>query len=176
MYKPNQEIVLEFKNKNFKVKNIELTINEIKNKLLTAGATNIIVKEKKDDIIKIAYFSTSTIENIKEILYNNSIVFFKKSDKKTDKNNLVGYQFDIYELNNYNDFSNSTNKSILSTKYRFNRFSTDSSNAFLFLTDIESLNLLFKIKNNILNKHLLTKDLSSYLKPKVRAGPKNKNC
>lgn len=177
VYIPNQEIVLEFNNTELKEENIEYTINEIKEKLLSTGASNIIVNEGKNGSLKIAYFSTVAIENIKELLSEKTNnLLGKTSDKKEKKDNSATYQFDIYELAENTDFSSSTNKSILNTKYSSNRFSTNNSNAFIVQIDLEAEDILFKIRYNTLKNNPFTKDKPSYSEPEVRAGPERINC
>lgn len=177
VYTPNQEIVLEFNNTTLKKENIEHTINEIKDKLLSTGAENIIIKEDKNGSLKIAYFSTVNIENIKEVLSKKeSNLLDKQSDKKEQQKHQIAYHFDIYELNENVDFSSSTNKSVLTTKHGSNRFSTDNHNAFFAQTTTEATDVLFEIKFKAPKNNPFIKDKSSYLEPEVRAGPTNKNC
>lgn len=169
---PNQEIVLEFVDTKINKDNLDNTIAEVKEKLLSVGVTNIVIQENENGTLKIAYYSTVDVKKIKEVLaLTNQHPLEKKQNNK--ENSSSDYSLDVYELAQETDISTSNKKTVLHTKYNSNRFTTNNTNAFLVQYQLEKANFLFKIAYKASKNIPFSKDNSSYKEPEVRAGPKN---
>lgn len=171
---PNQEIVLEFVDAKISKNTIENTIADVKEKLQSVGISNISIENNKNGTLKISYYSTVGIENIKEVLSNeNQNLLSTNSDHREKNKSSFDYNIDVYELAKDNDVSNSKEKSFLNTKYSSNRFTTNSTNAFLVLNLLENANFVYKTSYRVSKSNPFTKDNSSCKEPEVRAGPTN---
>ncbi|WP_299059693.1 hypothetical protein [uncultured Polaribacter sp.] len=171
---PNQEIILNFVDAKINKKDIENTIADVKEKLLNAGVSNIQIKKTQNSTLKIAYYSTFDVENIKELLTQKSKLALNKNSSKKEKNKLSSnYNFDIHELTNKIDISNSDYKYVFEIKYNSDRFTTNNYSAFLKKLDFNKANQLFKTSFKIHKNSPFTKDRTSYKEPEVRAGPQN---
>lgn len=173
---PNQEIVLEFVDAKIDQKDIEITIAEVREKLLEVGIENIIINNSKNGTLKISYYSIVHIDNIKEALAEeNSLVLNKDSDNREKNENSSNYNIDIYEITNETDISNSDYKFVFEIKYNSDRFSTVDYLALAKNIDQYKTDQLFKVAYKINKNSPFTKDRTSYKEPEVRAGPKNFN-
>jgi Skp family chaperone for outer membrane proteins len=171
---PNQEIVLEFVDTKINKNNIENTIANVKEKLLNVGVSNISIKDNQNGTLKIAYYSSLDVKNIKEALADeNQNLLSNTSNHKKEKDSSSDYNIDVYELTQEKDISNSKERSILNTKYSSNRFTTNSTYASLFQTQLQRADFLFKTAYKTNKNNPFTKDNSSYKEPEVRAGPHN---
>jgi len=171
---PNQEIVLEFVDTKINKDDVENTIADIEKKLLRIGVSNILIQENKNGTLKIAYYSTLDVKNIKEVITSKSQNLSTKNKKNNKKENTsYTYNIAVYELAKNTDFSNSNKKTVLNTKYNSNRFTTNNTYAFFSQNSIEKVNFRFTIAYKASKKNPFAKDKSSYREPEVRAGPKN---
>ena len=128
---PNQEIVLEFIDVSINKNKINNTITNVKTKLLSAGVSNILIKETKSGTLKISYYSAIHIDNIKEVLAKDNELAFSQNSENKDKNlPLSDYNFDIYELTNEVDTSNLNDKYVFEIKQISDRFTTNPNIAF----------------------------------------------
>ncbi|PWG06605.1 hypothetical protein [Polaribacter aquimarinus] len=169
---PNQEIVLEFFDVTINNKNIESTIADVKEKLLDVGVSNIVINKTKNGTLKISYYSTIPIDNVRKALEKEQKFILNQGSEKKDKNNTLEYNIDIYELTNEADTSNtSDDKFVLEIKFQSDRFITYNSLAFLKLVDSAKETLLFSTNYNKYKNFPFVKDKSSYKEPEVRAGP-----
>ena len=96
---PNQEIVLEFvdgKNNNEDIRN---TIKNVKEKLVDFGASHIVIKDIENGTLKISYYATVPVDNIKQALNLVNQFASNQSSKHGKKNHQQStYNIDIYEL------------------------------------------------------------------------------
>lgn len=174
---PNQEIVLEFVDVKIAKKDIDNTISFVKEKLQNAGAKNIEVKEAKNGILKISYYSLENIDSIKETLSkDNSLAFNNSSNHKEENSPLShkssNYNIDVYELDDYpTDISNFDGNSILEIKFDSRRYTNTQNFASLESSQISEAHKVFKTAYKINKSLLILKDNTSHLKPEVRAGP-----
>ena len=172
----NQEIVLEFVNLKLNKKDIECTVTNVKEKLLTSGATNITVQKTKNGALKISYFSVVNVSNIKELLSKDiSLTDNNQQKNKEDNypfsNSLSNYNFDIYELGNDTDVSNFDGNSILEIKYDSQRYTITQNLASLNNDLLKESHQLFKTRYKLNKGLVIVNENTSYLKPEVRAGP-----
>ena len=170
--RPNQEIVLEFVDTKINKKNIEDTVAEVKEKLLKLGVSNININKTQNGTLKISYHSVFHIDNIKkELTKQHKLVLNQNSNHKEKNKNSSYYSFDIHELTNETDISNSDYKFVFEVKYNSDRFTTYNYIAFVKSTEEHKANQLFKTTYKVNKNNPFTKDRTSHKEPEVRAGP-----
>lgn len=170
--RPNQEIILEFVDTNINTQNIEDTVAEVKEKLLKLGVSNINIKKVQNGTLKISYYSVFHIDNIKEELTEqHKLVLNRKSDQKGKDKDFFKYSFDIHELTNETDISNSDYKFVFEIKYNSDRFTTYNYFAFVKKAEEHKANQLFKTTYKVNKNNPFAKDKASHKEPEVRAGP-----
>ena len=170
---PNQEIILEFVDTDINSQNIEDTVAEVKEKLLKIGVSNININKTQNGTLKISYYSVFHIDNIKEELTKqHKLVLNQKSDQKEKGTNFSKYSFDIHELTNETDISNSDYKFVFEAKYNSDRFTTYNYFAFVKKTEEHKANQLFKTTYKVNKNNPFAKERTSHKEPEVRAGPK----
>lgn len=169
---PNQEIILEFVDTNINKKNIEVTVAEVKEKLLKLGVSNININKVQNGTLKISYYSVFHIDNIKEELTEqHKLVLNQKPDQKEKGNNFSKYSIDIHELKNETDISNSDFKFVFEVKLNSDRFTTHNYIAFVKIPEEHKANQLFKTTYKVHKNYPFIKDRTSHKEPEVRAGP-----
>jgi preprotein translocase subunit SecD len=102
---PNQEIVLKFVDTKTNKNNIENTIADVKEKLENLGVTNILIQENENGTLKISYYSSVDVKNIKEVLTSDKKNLLGKNQKNKEIPSS-DYNIDIYELTKDTDASN----------------------------------------------------------------------
>ncbi|QTE22164.1 hypothetical protein [Polaribacter cellanae] len=172
VYEPNQEIVLEFKDTSSHNNSIENTINEVQEKLVEIGVTNIVIHKTKKGILKISYYSVVNVDAIKKALSKkHQLVLNKNSEDKKEEKESSLYNIDVYELTSKVDVSKLNNKIIFEIEHRSDRFITNNSLG-LSKTIESKENKLFRTAYKANKNNLYIKDYTSYKEPEVRAGPK----
>lgn len=170
---PNQEIVLEFVDTTINKENSDSIIADVKEKLLEVGISNITINETKNGTLKIAYYSTVTIDDVKKAFQKDQeFILNQNSENKKKDETLFDYNIDIYELTNETDVSNTPDdKFVFEIKYHSDRFTTNSFSAFLRNIEENKSNQLFKTAYKAYKNNPFIKDKTSYKEPEVRAGP-----
>lgn len=169
---PNQEIVLEFVDNKTDNNKISETITNVKEKLLAAGVSNIVINKTEKGALKISYYSAAHINTIKEVLSQGIDFALNNSDNHKEPNFPVyDYSLNIYELTNDVDLSNLNDKYVLEIKYASERFTTNPNSVFAKNIEFNKTNQLFKTAYNANKNKSLAKDKPSYQEPEVRAGP-----
>ncbi|WP_157578328.1 hypothetical protein [Polaribacter reichenbachii] len=173
---PNQEIVLEFNNSKIDAKEIAYTIADLKNRLTTAGASNIQIKESTNGTLKIFYYSADHVSHIKDALSKKEKIAIKSSSNNTDENKAPSektsnFNFDVYELEKDSNTSNFDGNSILEIKYDSDRYTnTQNYASSIKILSIEA-NTVFKSKSRFYKRLFIVKNSTSHNIPEVRAGP-----
>ncbi len=175
---PNQEIILEFVDVEVPENDVQKAIENVKQQLLDVGVTNIKVQEAKNGTLKISYYSTVTVDNIKEALSlsnENDLVLNSTSKKQKDHSNssseLSEYNLDIYELNKGTDISGFDGKYVLEIKSDIDRLSNPNSYVSSGHITIDKTDQLFKTAYRVNKYVVVTIDNTSHKEPEVRAGP-----
>ncbi len=168
---PNQEIVLEFVDTTINKESIEITIADLKEKLLKVGVSNITIKETKNGVLKISYYSIVDVDKIKVALEKEQEFILNKSSQNKEDNTSSNYNINIYKLTNETDISNTDDKFLFEIKCHSDRFTTNNSSAFLKNLEEEKSNQLFKTAYKSYKNHPFTKNKTSCKEPEVRAGP-----
>lgn len=175
VYEPNQEIVLEFTNTSRTENSVAFTINQIKASLLKIGATNIKIQNNKNGSLKIGYYSTLDVQDVKAILTEKKqLNLLEQSKQKENKEISSIYNLDVYELKEQTDLSSTTdNKFILEIKYQSDRFTTNHFSDLSKNLEYKA-NRYFKTAFKISKSNPFAKDFTSHKEPEVRAGPQIK--
>lgn len=169
---PNQEIVLEFVDTEVNQQGIENTINDVREKLLEIGVSNIKIQETKDGTLKISYYSDAHINNIKEALLDeNQLVVDQNSEDQENNQSSVEYKIDVYEITDQNDISKRNNKLVFENKYHSDRFTNDHNYSSIKSVKASRGNQNFKTSYRAYKNNPFVKDYTSHKDPEVRAGP-----
>ncbi|MDU8885979.1 hypothetical protein RXV94_07390 [Yeosuana sp. MJ-SS3] len=176
---PNQEIVLQFKGVEVTSQEAQSAIAIVKKHLQDIGADNIHVKKNENGKLKITYHSDVDISCVKESLSKEKKISFDYIFDNEDDNhkhipsddNLICYNFDIYEIQNGVDTDLDLNGIVLKKKTNNDRFF--EPNVFLSYgrIDVRKENRIFKVSYDLWRNIVITIENPSYSIPEVRAGP-----
>ncbi|MBU3009796.1 hypothetical protein KO506_00075 [Polaribacter vadi] len=173
---PNQEIVLEFNNSKINDSEKEFTLADIKNRLTTAGASNIKIQEAKNGRLKISYYSSDQVSYIKEALSQKNEIAVRESSNKQNQKKYPSekkskFNFDVYELENEADSSNFDGNSIIEIKYDSDRYTNQQNYASSEKILLIEANTVYKSKSRFYKQLFIVKNSTSHNIPEVRAGP-----
>ncbi|MFV0564872.1 MAG: hypothetical protein ACK5NB_03460 [Flavobacteriaceae bacterium] len=124
---PNQEMVLNFADKNITSNEAQSAITLIKNQLLSLGATGIEVNELKSGKLHISYYCNTRAKTVKDFILSHtdlSIGCVQQKVPKTPKSKgEKDFKLDVFEIHKKaGPESGFDGKSILITKQDFDRF------------------------------------------------------
>lgn len=168
---PNQEIVLEFVDVESNKNAIDITIADIKEKLLNAGVSNININKAKNGSLKISYFSNVDVITIKKVLQENILIVHQDSKNNQKEKFVFDYSLDVYELNKEINSSNLNDSYVLEHQFISDRFITSDYQVLLKSFDDHQTHQQVKTKYRVNKNIFLVKEISSCTKPEVRAGP-----
>lgn len=177
---PNQEIVLNFTDVNITTDEADNTIEIVKEQLEAIGINILRVNALKDRQIKIAYYSTSDVASIKEILsYEKNLKIGITSQNKADNSSEFPsdkkskkYKLDIYEIHKSTDSESGLDgKFVLTIKQDFDRFYNPIVIIFNNAIDANDETKIAKVSYKIYYSIAIAIDSSSGNIPNVRAGP-----
>lgn len=169
----NQELVLHFADVKITSQEAQNTISTVKDELELLGIDNIQVKSENQDKLIITYYSNVDVASLKKILSEKKhlkLQYPQDNQQVPSGNNQIGYDFDIYEINNSHDLDSGFDNCILVEKSQNERYI--DPNTFLTATIMnvrkdntlkETLHIWKYIETSISNL--------SYAFPEVRAGP-----
>jgi hypothetical protein len=171
---PNQEITLEFVATEVDQQDISKAIADVEKKLSEIGVVNIIVKETKDSTLKISYYSVTPIQNIKDVLLEETQFVLNQNSENEEKTpTSADYKIDVYELTEQTDLANHKNNLVFENYYKSDRFTLNYNLGFVKNFKDSKANQLFKIAYKTYKNNPFTKDYTSHKEPEVRAGPHN---
>ena len=172
---PNQEIVLEFSDVAIDTQVQENAITFIKSQLQAIGSSDIQVQELQNGLLKISYFSETTVEEIRALLeadnLENLSLADESSDKRPDKQSDVEYSLDVYEIQQSYELSDFEGQMTLETKWDRDR-SIHSNHNFVNPEDNDfqlAHHIAVAFKTNA--KVTIAIENRSRAIPEVRAGP-----
>ena len=174
---PNQEIVLQFTSETVTPDDTQNTIALVKQQLQTAGVTDIRVQQLQDGELKITYFSRADIARIKEVLSQDQTLALGYVSHDNQQGNMpsedhtIGYDFDIYEIQQGNDFSELDRKLALETKGEHDRFFNPNVLIAPEECSIDTKDNSDKAAYKFRTSIAIAIDNSSHNIPEVRAGP-----
>ncbi|MFT5849010.1 hypothetical protein [Psychroserpens sp.] len=124
---PNQKIVLQFSSENVSTEDTLNTITSVKQQLQTAGVNDIKVQALQNGQLKITYYSNSDVDSIKSLLSNESALdlgYLSQDHNQSNtpsKEKTIQYNFDVYEIHQGHDITESDNQLALEIKVENDR-------------------------------------------------------
>lgn len=172
----NQEIVLKFTELGVTEGETQEVIRFVKDQLREVAIGDIQIQQAKNGMLKISYYSETSITEIKDLLSNqnnlvleNSISSSKEGNPTQDEKDLVVYQLDVFEIQTAKDLVGS-NGTVVEFKTESVRFFTPDVYVFsdqLVKEKDASVALAYHTHRII----ALAIDDSFCTVPQVRAGP-----
>ncbi len=178
---PNQEIVLEFVDREVTSLNAQKAIANVKKQLQSIGVKYTLVsKGSKNGTLKIKYYSDADVTFIKEILSTTQNIaldhiFYDQSEGDHQNplpKNSKEYNLDVYQIQKSVDFDR-----YLVVEHDFKvkhiQDSSASVGAYGFSTSIDKDNLdkLLHVAHKVYHGIAIAIDTTSQNTPEVRAGP-----
>jgi len=171
---PNQEVILQFVNKDLTSDAAQYTISAVKQQLQDIGVNNITIVEQDHGELKISYYSDTDAAIIKNILELDKT----SSDEKQSpsqfptQNTSLAYNFDVYDLHkDYDVSSNLGGKLALELKANTDRFSNPNEYIPVKGIIIKGEEAHVKVAYKFYKTIAVAIDNNSQKIPEVRAGP-----
>ena len=172
---PNQEIVIEFTNANRAANDMQNTIAAIKAQLLRMGVTELEVHHGQKGQLKISYYSTIDVSEVKQLLARDVQRTFSlnvpDSEQSPNKESSNSYNLDVYELYKASDSEIDLEGHIVELKSESDRFYTPNVSVVASQWDAKIKTTIDTIAYNLYGDLALAIDAVSYQIPEVRAGP-----
>lgn len=170
---PNQEILVSFGDDQITIEHTQSAIASIKQQLYKFGIEDVHVSRGERGVLKIAYYSSIEVENIKQALSvdNNFDYTSSYSEKSSSDNPSKEYNLDIYELHKSTDNNGSAGKSVWIVKQDFDRFLNPNIITSSNDIDIFEASRLIKEAYKINSSIAIAIEETSHAIPEVRAGP-----
>ncbi|MGJ8549813.1 hypothetical protein [Winogradskyella wichelsiae] len=175
---PNQQIVIQFSDKDISSEDSENAIVAIQNKLENIGVSQIQIGENNQGTLRIIYHSDADVEDIQHALFNveDLTIAYNSSHNKShnlpDSKHLKNYEINISEIKTNNntdwDFNGTQVVEVNQKTDRLSYFKTHSSG---FYNQNSIHNYDIKISVVIVNDLTTAIHNVSYIIPEVRAGP-----
>lgn len=176
---PNQEIVLQFANKDISLNEAQSTIALVENELKDIGVTYIRIGEQEDGRLVISYHSDTDVESIKNILLTQKeLALGFVSDKNEpplqfpSNDKYLGYNLDVYEIQDgQNLFTDLGGKCAVELKSGQLRFV--NPNFYIATNDLCLIDNGQILKENYSFQRYIAieKEYRAHKIPEVRAGP-----
>lgn len=176
---PNQEIVVQFVDKDFSIDEAQDAVAIVKKQLQSIGVDQVKVLEGKNGVLKISYYSDVDIASIKKIFSEDiQLAFdFQSSNQTENHSNLPSdsnsnsFKLDVFEIQNSIDVELDLNGLALNFNPEKDRL--------VFLKvyfsrndiDVAKKDNTDKVAYTIFKKNALTIDDAERTIPEVRAGP-----
>jgi hypothetical protein len=176
---PNQEIVLQFEDKEISLVKTENAIANIKKQLQDIGVKKIQVYKGANGVLKISYFSEIDVVSIKKIFSKEKALklsyslldFEEGSTKMPSKNKSNTYQLDVFEIQKSNGNEGDSNGLVVELLPENDRSFNPDVYYSALLQELRFKNKIEKVAYIIYSNRSIEIDNSSYNTPEVRAGP-----
>ena len=176
---PNQEIVLQFEDKEISLVKTENAIANIKKQLQDIGVKKIQVYKGANGVLKISYFSEIDVVSIKKIFSKEKALklsyslldFEEGSTKMPSKNKSNTYQLDVFEIQKSNGNEGDSNGLVVDLLPENDRSFNPDVYYSALLQELRFKNKIEKVAYIIYSNRFIEIDNSSYNTPEVRAGP-----
>ena len=176
---PNQEIVLQFEDKEISLVKTENAIANIKKQLQDIGVEKIQVYKGANGVLKISYFSEIDVVSIKKIFSKEKALklsyslldFEEGSTKMPSKNKSNTYQLDVFEIQKSNGNEGDSNGLVVELLPENDRSFNPDVYYSALLQELRFKNKIEKVAYIIYSNRSIEIDNSSYNTPEVRAGP-----
>ncbi len=168
---PNQELIVEFSDKNISQLEVNTAIFEVQKKLKTLQVTSFSVGGLSEGKLKITYYTTTSVYHIKQLLKSIKALSVNMPFSTEDKQGAQKYNVDVFEINSNQSTSNPSKGLALETKFENNRFSNPLNTA--SITQVYHYNAVktFTELKRLLYKSPVLTGGFFYNIPEVRAGP-----
>ena len=176
---PNQEIVLQFEDKEISLVKTENAIANIKKQLQDIGVKKIQVYKGANGVLKISYFSEIDVVSIKKIFSKEKALklsyslldFEEGSTKMPSKNKSNTYQLDVFEIQKSNGNEGDSNGLVVELLPEHDRYFNPDVYYSTLVYELRFKNKIEKVAYIIYSNKFIEIDNSSYNTPEVRAGP-----
>ena len=176
---PNQEIVLQFEDKEISLVKTENAIANIKKQLQDIGVKKIQVYKGANGVLKISYFSEIDVVSIKKIFSKEKALklsyslldFEEGSTKMPSKNKSNTYQLDVFEIQKSNGNEGDSNGLVVELLPENDRSFNPDVYYSTLVYELRFKNKIEKVAYIIYSNRFIEIDNSSYNTPEVRAGP-----
>ena len=176
---PNQEIVLQFEDKEISLVKTENAIANIKKQLQDIGVKKIQVYKGANGVLKISYFSEIDVVSIKKIFSKEKALklsyslldFGEGSSKMPSKNKSNTYQLDVFEIQKSNGNEGDSNGLVVELLPEHDRYFNPDVYYSTLVYELRFKNKIEKVAYIIYSNRFIEIDNSSYNTPEVRAGP-----
>ncbi|MBT3920239.1 MAG: hypothetical protein HOF24_07635 [Flavobacteriaceae bacterium] len=176
---PNQEIVLQFEDKEISLVKTENAIANIKKQLQDIGVKKIQVYKGANGVLKISYFSEIDVVSIKKIFSKQKALklsyslldFEEGSTKMPSKNKSNTYQLDVFEIQKSNGNEGDSNGLVVELLPEHDRYFNPDVYYSTLVYELRFKNKIEKVAYIIYSNRFIEIDNSSYNTPEVRAGP-----
>ncbi len=173
LYVPNQEIVLRFTKVNLTSNQAQTTLAIVKKQLQDIGVENIRVKEGKNGLLKITYYSDADIASIQKTLSLDYSALNHETSNIPNKDDNVRYNLDVYEIQKADDnYSGLNGKVVLEPKPKNDRtYNHTFDFSFNDISVVSEKENLFKVVYKVSQHISLEIEETLHIIPEVRAGP-----
>ena len=178
--KPNQEIVIQFQGIETSPQNVEDALASVRQKLNHIGVADIEISESQDGTLKISYFSTHEVTEIKRLLFENkgldisssNIILEEPNSELPSENTSDSYHLKVFEIQKQSDIgSGLTGKSIIVQKPDIERFLDPNYSLGIFQNQYLDTSRHEEESSLILQGTQVVSVSQSYKIPETRAGP-----
>ena len=175
---PNQEIVLQFEDKEISLFETEQAIANVKKHLQDIGVEKIQVYKGSNGILKITYFSDVDVSFIKEIFSQEKALSFnyhslaleEEHSKPFDEKSNT-YQLEVFEIQKSNGNEGDLNGLVFELLPENDRSFNPDVNYSALLQDFRCKKEVEKVAYKIYSTISIEIDNATYNIPEVRAGP-----
>ncbi|MDT0556112.1 hypothetical protein [Patiriisocius hiemis] len=174
----NQEIEVQYSDQNVTSAALQKTLQVVKQRLLSAGVTNIQVNQSSTGTLRITYYSTIDVTSVQQLFNEDENIAILFSSSEKDKSSIpskekhVDYEFNISEIQTTQDIAIDFEGLVIDSQIVNNQFydivhytSLDRDYVLQNLANKE------KVAYQFYQKRLLTYLPNRFI-PEVRAGPK----
>lgn len=173
---PNQEIVIEFSDVEVTPEETQEAIAHVKKQLEAIGVANIQLQELGNGTLKITYYSSIDVSQVRELLLEDrahaqaaSITSENESEFPFDKNEKY-YEIGIHTIQEAHDFVG-TSEGFLESKSESTRYYMPTAGTSISTLFCKTLPGSDAVAYTVYSHIALSLDNSSYIIPEVRAGP-----
>lgn len=175
---PNQQIVIQFSDKEITAEDTENAIKVIQDKLQSIGISRIQIGQNQNGQLRISYYSESDVEHIQNVLFNTEDVnlaknaLHKSSHNFPEHKNIKDYQLNISEIKINNNLKwDFEGTQIVEINQKVDRFSYPKTNSSANYPHVLQSNSTIKKAILVSKTTAIAIDNKACSIPEVRAGP-----
>ncbi|EDP72024.1 hypothetical protein FBALC1_13022 [Flavobacteriales bacterium ALC-1] len=175
---PNQQIVIQFSDKDVAKEDANNAIEIVKKQLEIIGAKQIQIVQNDNGQLKITYYSDSDVKRIQNILSQEEGYKFAYNSKEKSSTNFPkeksgkDYELNISEIQNNNDSNWDFERTeVVELNQKSEHSYNPKVNTSGELQNTEHNNSIVKVALQVNKSVVIVTDNTSYKIPEVRAGP-----